>query len=344
MAITIRDVQQATSGVSGTSLAAPAFATNPVTGESIIVCYASFHTGGTAPTHQAPTDTAGNTYLPIGPQQDITDSGSKRSISMWMAANITGGSSFVVTGHQSIASTWRSIVPWAIQNKLIYNGDFTATTTTSTNPTTGTTSPAPPASAIFIGIDSSRNGNITDGSGWNSIANGMDATMQAAAQIESDSNVHLATEYKISSSAQAATWTAANALWVAGVASFSEDIYTSGAFSSAGAGSTSLIGLQIAGGVLSAPGTSSPLFIGPTILATGALASTGVGATSLAGSFVRAGVLTVTGSGVVLLVGPPLTVTFSGAISANGIGTVTARGRVVISAGVFTSAGSGAIN
>ncbi len=92
MSVTIVDVQKKTG--TGTTAVFPAFAANPSNGDTIVVAFARSTSGA----HGAPTDSQGNTYTQIGTLQNAAPT--DPYVSVWMAVNITGGSSFVVTGHQ----------------------------------------------------------------------------------------------------------------------------------------------------------------------------------------------------------------------------------------------------
>lgn len=226
MAETIRDVQSKAVVTSATALC-PAFATNPATGDTIVVLQAAFN--GTAPVHQAPTVSAGTaTFTQIGTTLVVPLSATT-NISMWRAENITGGVSMAVTGHCSGSVGDLSVVAWCLtgaNTPTSYNADTVGPTGNGTaNPATGNTSGSPPANSIWIGelTDDGANADATDGTGWNTTgSNGFTSTMQGNARLTDNASFQaLYTEYKLASAVQSATWTnATNTHWAARAASF----------------------------------------------------------------------------------------------------------------------------
>jgi hypothetical protein len=222
MAITILDVQQV-AGSASSSYQTPAFATNPSNGDLIVVNVAIFAAGNPGCPH-VPTDTAGNRYIQLGGfSKNI-----QQNVWQFAAYNITGGSSFKVTLTFETAVNFVVVIAWAITGIDVepYNNDYSPNTG-ATSPAVSGTTPAPPVQSIFIGAvtDNGPNNNETDGSGWNTTGvNGFTAGMQTNARFGNFSGVNdLYTEYKISSSAEQATWTqGANSNYVATVASFSQ--------------------------------------------------------------------------------------------------------------------------
>jgi hypothetical protein len=201
----ILDVQQGTHNTTTNALALPAFAVNPSNGDTIIVVYAMY---GTANNQAAPTDTGGNTYTQVG--TEVSHSGVPRFLGLWYTHNITGGSSFVVTGHLT-ANSYQTAVAWLVRGDRTYNSDFTTSGgSTGTSPlTTGTSSPAPSSEAIFIGgLTWAAGPTVTAGTGWNTTgSHGFTSGMNTRASVPSDFNVDLFTEYNYSvSTALAATW------------------------------------------------------------------------------------------------------------------------------------------
>ncbi len=239
MAVTILDVQVATHDATTNTLALPPFAVNPSNGDTVIVAYAVWTTPNI---QQAPTDSTGaNTYTRVGLE---VVHGVPEIIGLWYAHNITGGSSFVVTGHLA-SNQYHTVIAWLISGDYIYNSDtVNAGGGGGTNPlSSGTSTPAPSGEAIFIGAMSYDTSTAaTDGSGWNTTGvNGFTSAMQGRSRNTSFSNIDLYTEYLVATAAaQAATWGIAgthnyNAL----VASFSQN---GSVFNQALAGSLSFAG------------------------------------------------------------------------------------------------------
>lgn len=225
MSFTFRNVQKASENGPGLS---PADGTHiaitfPSTtaGDSILIAQ-TFYVGSGTPV--TPTDTQGNAYNQIG-SQVIAAGDTSRRISLFLANNIVGGANNVVTARHTTGASWRGLEGWCVENNLSYNGDFASHQTTGTNPTSGTTSPAPPSSSLFIAVLNRAGGFGSDtvAAGWNTEgSNGFDATMHGNCNILSDSNVNLMSAYKISSSTEQASWTAASAVYASLIASFSD--------------------------------------------------------------------------------------------------------------------------
>lgn len=199
---------------SGTSVATTAFGTNPVTGDTLVV----FEITGGVVTHQAPTDTASNTYTQIG-----TTIGGGPLISMWRKENCSGGSSFVVTGHVNTA-TQVTVIAWCLSGASIptsYNGDTAAATASTANPASGSSSPAPAANSFFIAgvADGGANNAVTAGSGWEFVTGSIQGDNTS---FQSGYTEELTTP-NTSSSAQNGQFTAIANPWAAGVASFAPD-------------------------------------------------------------------------------------------------------------------------
>lgn len=197
---------------SGTSVATSAFATSPVTGDTIVVFE---FTGAISNTHQAPTDTAGNTYTQIG-----TTLNGSQGLSLWKCENCTGGSSFVVTGHLSGVDQL-TVIAWCLsgaQTPTSYNGDSVGTTGSSANPASGTSSPAPAANSFFIAgaVGGGADNAMTAGSGWEFVTGSTqpDNTAFQAAYTEE------LTSPNTSSTAQNGLFVAVANPWAARVVSF----------------------------------------------------------------------------------------------------------------------------
>ena len=142
MAIEIIDVQKKNGG--GSSAVLPAFAVDPIAGDTILVGVGSWNGAG----HTAPDGSAGNTYTAIG---SIITQGAA-SVSMWLAKNIVGGSSFVVTAHPA---NHYGVSAWCVRGLKAdpYNNDVVSGTGTNptTDPTFGPTTP-PPGLSFFFAI------------------------------------------------------------------------------------------------------------------------------------------------------------------------------------------------
>lgn len=219
--IQIEDVQHTI--YSSGSRAMPAFVNDPIAGDTIVVCYANSGSGSQAGDPVAPTDSGGNTYTLLGGE---TNGSGFTGAFMWYAANIVGGSSFVVTGNMTGASFVAIGVLLHGTNASPYNGDFAMGTATSgLSIAAGPTSPAPAANSMFIGCQGSVSGNpITDPSGWNVIANGFNSTMNTSAHTTQAGNQTASLAYLLlaTPAVQTPTWTAGagSSVWTAVVASF----------------------------------------------------------------------------------------------------------------------------
>lgn len=169
MAISRRDCQQARSNAVS-ALPCPAFAVNPISGDTVAVAMSSWISGGL--THQAPTDSQSNTYTQIGTTQAGTSGAFQ--LSLWRAENITGGASFIVTAHVSVSAsvTVIAVCLTGANTPTSYNGDTVAATATTTTPASGTSSPAPAANSYFLAAMTKGATNIpTAGSGWQFFTN-----------------------------------------------------------------------------------------------------------------------------------------------------------------------------
>lgn len=235
MSLTIRDVQQVVGAAqaASTSQQCPVFATNPETGDCIVVFTFTYYPTGWVGTlvHAAPTDTAGNVYLPLSSQLYLSGSGLR--ISMWIAQHAVGGSNFKVTVNTvpltSPPATSRyafflSGKAWAITNPggagLNYNGDAASSTGTGTTATATTAAATYPALVIGGVIsDIAVNPYIVAGADCNALANGFTTTMRTAAQIVAGQAFN--TEYRLDTSGPSSiTWTQGSSqAWAALVAS-----------------------------------------------------------------------------------------------------------------------------
>lgn len=199
---------------SGTSQATSAFGTSPVTGDTVVVFEIS---AGPGPVHQAPTDTASNTYTQIGTSTSDPDG---QIISVWRKENCTGGSSFAVTAHIDTASQL-TVIAWCLSGAntpTSYNGDSVGANGNGANPASGTSSPAPAANSFFLAgvVNSGADNAVTAGSGWEFVTGskqGDNTSFQSAYTEE-------LTSPNTSSSAQNGQFTAVAAGWGARVASF----------------------------------------------------------------------------------------------------------------------------
>ena len=210
-AIAKREIAEGhTSGAPTTSCATGTFVTSPVTGDTIVVGVSTFGLGITI---SAPTDTQSNTYTQIG---TTTTTANNAKLAVYRSENVTGGASFVVTGHAS--GNGCTAIVWALSGAATtsYNGDSIAATNTGANPASGTSTPAPAANSFFIGAMTNESTNaVTAGSGWQ--------FETRSTQTDNTSFQDLFTEdltTGTSSSAQNATFTEASDTWADRVQSF----------------------------------------------------------------------------------------------------------------------------
>lgn len=220
MANTFKDVKGGQTTANGASQALTAFAVNPVAGDLVVVFQSSFF--GSNPTHTAPTDSAGgNTYTQIG---TVQRSGAVTEYTEWFSVLVNGGSSFIVTAHQTNGTMGLVAVLLTGNHATPYNSDSAVANVTGTNPSSGTSSPAPPAGSIFLGgvTDNLGNNAETDGASWNATSvNGCTAAMVTAMRQTNNTNSQdLYVEYLMANVATAAIWTAASSAYIARVASF----------------------------------------------------------------------------------------------------------------------------
>lgn len=146
--ITVRSVAGSGTTTSPNHWALPAFPTNPVKGDTIVVCQSWFN--GTARASTAPTDTFSNTYTQVGTDSTFA---ATAGVAMWSAPVTTTGASFVVTvnlnGVAFLAGAARCLagtLPTAYTN-----ADFTKVSTSgTTTATTGNTAAAPKSSLAFF--------------------------------------------------------------------------------------------------------------------------------------------------------------------------------------------------
>lgn len=217
MPISILDVKSGSGTAISRQLAA--FAVNPSAGDLILVGVAMFQFGSI----NLPTDTAGNTYVQIGPlQQAMT---SNCYLAMFYAKNIVGGALFKVSISFNTSHAYAAVA-WAVTGADLnpYNGDFVARAATGTAVGAGPSIVAPPANSLFFGITSVNIFSaVTEAATWNVTgANGFTAAMKTAAAVpDYSSNDDIFSEYKISSSVENAQWTIGSpADWAAIQASF----------------------------------------------------------------------------------------------------------------------------
>lgn len=211
MAITIRDVQQGT-GSSTTSAQTAAFASNPVSGEAILVSCAAWRSGAGLAVIQAPTDTAGNTYIQVGStlRHPVQTS---QHLALFYAQNITGGASFRVTMHTDVA-VYGVVIAWALSGvptSGLYNNDAVSAQGSSTTVSSGPTSPAHSLTdSLFLSIATTNvNNSEVPGTGWNLTGvNGFTSTMDAASRYGLWGTINSNyTEYLIGAAPQTGSWT-----------------------------------------------------------------------------------------------------------------------------------------
>lgn len=198
-----------------TTCATTAFSTAPVTGDTMVVVVSSFN-GVT--TFTAPTDGL-NTYTQIGTTLASGSATSDVVLSVWRKENMTGGASFVVTGH--VSQNGCTVIAWDLSGAntpTSYNADKTGTTATaSANPASGSSTPAPAASSFFVGgMSNGGTETVTAGSGWQFETNSTQTNNSSFQDLFTED---LTAAGNVSSSAQSATFTATSDLWAAQVQS-----------------------------------------------------------------------------------------------------------------------------
>lgn len=201
---------------SSSAQATSAFATNPVTGDTILVIVA---TGNTV-THNAPTDPAGNVYTQIGTQLSDGAASFPANLSFWRKENCTGFAGAVTGNTGALAAL--TVIAWCFQGAntpTSYNADANqATNTGSANPASGTSSPAPAANSFFVAATtgSSASAAVSAGSGWEFVAGSTQTDNTTFQDLYTEELTSAAT----SSSAQNGQFTAVSAAWAARVVSF----------------------------------------------------------------------------------------------------------------------------
>lgn len=187
-------------------VAVPAFTTDPVAGDAIVVFVYSVQNGAYEATHQAPTDSEGHTYTQLGTTEELVEGISHRRLSMWTTMVTTGGSSFVVTGHvESLVQTVFFVVSaWCLSNldASPYNADVTVLNADTGNGTDDLTLDlvgSQPADSIFVGA-CIVSGSLEPGVGFNLLAHGFVATGAAG-------TAEMLSEYQVASGAISFHWT-----------------------------------------------------------------------------------------------------------------------------------------
>lgn len=226
MALTIRDVQScggAGAGAPTSALAMGAFASDPVNGDVIIVG-SSVYTDAAG--GQAPTDSAGNTYVRVGTAVLQSVGNPNTGLALWAAYNITGGSSFVVTDHTK--NNAHAAVAWCLTgaDASPYNGDWVEAHGATTSPqVVGPSTPSPAANSIMLGFhmqDASAN-TPTYTAGWNTTGvNGFDAGMLGRSHNSyAGVPITLFSAYLLTSTVETLTWTCVISFdWAGMLASF----------------------------------------------------------------------------------------------------------------------------
>jgi hypothetical protein len=212
MAITFQDCQSGTGGGGTTAPACGAFSVNPAANDLIVVGHGTWNN---ALAQTAPTDSGGNTYSQIGTTQRQNVTGGVAGMSMWYTKVVTGGSSFVVTGHVP-ASTNSGIIALlfrGIDTSAPYNGDWVGAIVTAGTPkTVGPTTPSPPANSIFVGFAFQDGGNVniaaSGGGGW---------TQPTNSSADRPAILRLQAAYQIASAAQTISWAGTSAFPFGGV-------------------------------------------------------------------------------------------------------------------------------
>lgn len=201
----------------GLNAAFAAFATDPVTGDAIVVMTTRAAGIGT-PVPAPPTDSQSNTYTQVGTEQCGTWNASI-CISMWIAYNITGGSAFVVTVHWTVVGpTWYGQVAYNLMDVKTtatpYNGDFAKAAAAAATSASVSTIVAPAANSLALAGVSTNcpNNNIVNGTGWVTPAGG---------SMTSNNNQDLYGETKTVSATYTADWTSNSCAHTQLTASFS---------------------------------------------------------------------------------------------------------------------------
>lgn len=211
----ITDVQVGVISGAGT-VALPAFAVNPVNGDTIVVVVSAYVN---AP--QTPTDSRGNTYTQLGVRND-----SGLYCAIYSSENIVGGSAFVVSSpgansHGAVAYCLHNVEPSSSTGDIV--------TTANAGAGSGAAGPTvivPVANSIFIAGLIHQGGTIADGgSGWNAIANGFTSGCLTRARGDF-TQAKIATQYKIASTVQTGAWTSTGQAWGAVIASFKPKSHT----------------------------------------------------------------------------------------------------------------------
>lgn len=211
MAITVRDVQNCQGAGAGGALsvlAMGAFASNPINGDSIIVAQSEYNTAAAA---QAPTDSQSNIYAQIGSTIKQSVFNANTGMSFWIASNIVGGSSFVVSAHH--ANNNHCAVAWCITGAGLtpYNGDWVeGHGAGATNPVSGPTVISPIANSLMIAcLFQDDSVSATPAAGWNTTGvNGFDAGMNTRSQVAfAGLPIRMCTAYKMVSATDSCTWT-----------------------------------------------------------------------------------------------------------------------------------------
>lgn len=217
-AIARRGIVEGHTGSGSSSCTTGTFASNPVTGDTMVVAVSTFNT---AATMTAPTDTGSNTYTQIGTTLTVGTGSTAILMSVWRKENLTGAASFTVVGHMSGSTLGCTVIAWDLSGAATtsYNADKTGTTGSTANPASGTSTPAPAASSFFIGAMtmSSSSNTVTAGSGWTFETN---STQTDNTNFQALYTEDLSAGGNVSSSAQSATFTEAADSWDAQVQSF----------------------------------------------------------------------------------------------------------------------------
>lgn len=215
MSWTIVDVQSGQVSTAN-SLQLPAFASNPVANDLIVVGYSNWNS--TTRPLLTPSDTGGNTYSLVGSQLATS---AAANLAVYTGPVVTGGASFRVTGNSTANTAELSVEAWLLRETAgtpIYNGDFKSNIqATTANPNTGTTTPAPGTGSLFLAFMSNLNTPaVTDPSGWNALTNGFNSTMATAADLSNNTpHQDLFGAWKLSDVAVNAQWTEASDTWAA---------------------------------------------------------------------------------------------------------------------------------
>jgi hypothetical protein len=227
MALTFKDVSGNQTNAAGTTLVTSSM-TMGATVDLVVVCLVTWDSS-TIPTHQAPTDTQGNTYLQLGTTQAVP-AGNIR-ISLWYCANPTTGVSTQVTTHQSALTSARTVIAWCIAGAGAYNSDVGTNTGSSAATQTVTSSGAQLGGLMLAAMTNNTTAVVSgptddDARSWNPTTNNFDALMKSSAAQTDNSTFQDAFMAWIApnDAAESANWTSTATNFAGLIAGFGDPI------------------------------------------------------------------------------------------------------------------------